>query len=102
MRTTLVDAAEKYDEKRKVGELAWSPQFRELESLHVISERVGERIALSMFVSGLCEQVDTGKLAVEDAVAACRMLDEGGCSPYRVAKKSRVPAFEGYPRAVTR
>jgi hypothetical protein len=102
VRDDLVDAASAYDEKRKVGELTWTPQFREIESLHVMSGRVGERIALSMFVSGLCEQVDTGKLAVEDAAAACRMLDEAGCRRFRVATKSRIPAFEGYPRAVTR
>jgi AAA domain (dynein-related subfamily) len=97
----LVGAAAKYDEQRKNGELAWSPQFREVESLHVMCERVGQRTAVAMFVSSLCEQVETGQLQHEDAVSACRMLDEGGFAVCRLAARSKVPSFEGYPRAVT-
>jgi hypothetical protein len=106
---TLVDAAEKYDSKRKSGELAWTPQFREIESLHVMSDRVGERVALSMFISGLHEQLETGKLLAADAAAACRMLDEGGFQRFKVSAGKRkagasnaIPNLEGYPRAVTR
>ncbi len=97
----LVQAARKYDQQRKNGELSWSPQFREVESLHVMSERVGQRTAVAMFISSLCEQADTGQIQPEDAVAACRMLDEGGFRACRVAKGSPIPAFEGYPKAVT-
>jgi hypothetical protein len=102
VKDQLVDAAQRYDDKRKAGELAWCPQFREIESLHVMCERVGERTALSMFISSICEQVTTGQIQAEDAVAACRVLDEGGFRAYRVAEDSSVPSFEGYPRAVTR
>jgi hypothetical protein len=97
----LVAAAKKYDQQRKNGALAWSPQFREVESLHVMCERVGMRTAVAMFVSSLCEQAETGQIQLEDATAACRMLDDGGFRACRVAKGSPVPAFEGYPRAVT-
>jgi hypothetical protein len=98
----LVRAAEVYDQKRKVGEYGWTPQFREIESLHVMSERVGLRVALSMFISSVCEQLETGKLALEDAVGACRLLDEAGYGRYRVGERSELAAFQGYPRAVTR
>jgi hypothetical protein len=102
-RPALVDAAEKYDEKRKSGELAWTPQFREIESLEWMCERVGERAALSMFVSGLAEQVETGKLPIEEATAACHMLDEvTDFRRYRVSTDSPVANFANYPRAVTR
>lgn len=97
----LVAAAKKYDQQRKNGDLAWSPQFREVESLHVMCDRVGQRTAAAMFVSSLCEQVETGQIQHEDAAAACRMLDDGGFRACRVADGSPAPAFEGYPRAVT-
>ena len=72
-------------------------------------DRVGERVALSMFISGLHEQLETGKLLAADAAAACRMLDEGGFQRFKVSAGKRkagasnaIPNLEGYPRAVTR
>jgi MoxR-like ATPase len=95
-----VKAAAKYDKQRIAGDVAWSPQFREVESLHVLSNRVGLATAVGMFVTSLCEQVQKGELQREDATLACRMLDEAGFRHFKVAKKSPIPAFEGYPRAV--
>ena len=53
------------DRQRIAGEdgLAWTPQFRDIESLWRMIERVGERAALAFFASNLHEQVQAGKLA---------------------------------------
>lgn len=97
----LVTAAEKYDRQRKNGELEWSPQFREIESLHVMCQRVGERAAVAMFISGLYEQVVRGDIRREDGCAACRLLDDGGFAACKIAESAGLPSFEGFPRAVT-
>lgn len=100
----LVSAAEGYDNKRQNGDdgLSWTPQFRELESLQLMFDRVGERIALALFISGIHEQVGAGKILAADAAAACRMLDEAGYAKYKVRSSRGIPNLEGYPRAVTR
>ena len=68
------------DRQRIAGEdgLTWTPQFRDIESLWRMSERVGERAALAFFASNLHEQVQAGKLQDAEAAAACRMLDQAG------------------------
>jgi hypothetical protein len=100
----LVNAARTLDTRRLNGDdgLVWTPQFREIEALHAMMTRVGERTALALFVSNLAERVGSGDVQAAEAEAACRMLDEAGYAPYKVSARSQVPALGGYPRAVTR
>ena len=79
----------------------WTPQFRDIESLWRMSERVGERAALAFFASNLHEQVSAGKIQDAEAAAACRMLDQAGYGRLRVSATSGLPNLHGYPRAVT-
>ena len=55
--------AMRLDRQRTRGEdgLCWTPQFRDIESLWRMSERVGERAALAFFASNLHEQVQAGR-----------------------------------------
>jgi hypothetical protein len=91
------------DRQRIAGEdgLTWTPQFRDIESLWRMSERVGERAALAFFASNLHEQVQAGKLQDAEAAAACRMLDQAGYNRYRVRPSGGLANLHGYPRAVT-
>ena len=59
----LVAEAMRLDRQRIAGEdgLAWTPQFRDIESLWRMSERVGDRAALAFFASNLHEQVHGGE-----------------------------------------
>ena len=59
----LVAEAMRLDRQRIAGEdgLCWTPQFRDIESLWRMSERVGERAALAFFASNLHEQVRPGR-----------------------------------------
>jgi hypothetical protein len=54
----LVAAAARLDQLRLAGEdgLVWTPQFRELETLDCLSERVGGGMAISLFASDLDER----------------------------------------------
>jgi MoxR-like ATPase len=100
----LVHAAARLDARRVDGDdgLAWTPQFREIESIAHMSDRVGERLALGFFVSDLHERVAAGRIHDAEAAAACRMLDEAGYGHLKVAgAASRIPNLHGYPRAVT-
>ena len=99
----LVTAAAELDAKRIAGDdgLAWTPQFREIEALHEMMGRVGERAAIALFVSNLAERVGGGSIQEAEAAAACRMLDEGGYGRFKVAASGRCPNLHGYPRAVT-
>jgi MoxR-like ATPase len=99
----LVREAAALDRQRIAGEdgLQWTPQFRDVESLWRMSERVGERAALAFFASNLHEQVQAGKLQDAEAAAACRMLDQAGYGRYRVRPSGGLPNLHGYPRAVT-
>jgi MoxR-like ATPase len=101
--SALVREAAALDRQRIAGEdgLVWTPQFRDVESLWRMSERVGERAALAFFASNLHEQVQAGKLQDAEAAAACRMLDQAGYGRYRVRPSSRMANLHGYPRAVT-
>ncbi|MHB1568213.1 MAG: AAA family ATPase [Solirubrobacteraceae bacterium] len=100
---SLVTEAMRLDRQRIAGEdgLGWAPQFRDIESLWRMSERVGERAALAFFASNLHEQVTAGKVQEAEAAAACRMLDQAGYGRYRVGATSGLPNLHGYPRAVT-
>ena len=88
------------DRQRIAGEdgLTWTPQFRDIESLWRMIERVGERAALAFFASNLHEQVQAGKIQDAEAAAACRMLDQAGYgAPQGVghqpaAEPARLPA----------
>jgi len=100
----LVAAAARLDQLRLAGEdsLSWCPQFRELESLHHLTERVGERMAISLFASDLHERTLGGRIQEAEAAAACRMLDEAGYGRLKVGASSRIPNLHGYARAVAR
>ena len=99
----LVGEAAALDRQRIAGEdgLTWTPQFRDIEALARMIDRVGERAALALFVSNLLEQVQAGKLQDAEAAAACRMLDQAGYAHLKVSASGRVPSLHGYPRAVT-
>jgi AAA domain (dynein-related subfamily) len=100
---SLVAEAMRLDRQRIAGEdgLCWTPQFRDIESLWRMTERVGERAALAFFASNLHEQAQAGKIQDAEAAAACRMLDQAGYGRLRVSASSGLPNLHGYPRAVT-
>ncbi len=99
----LVEAARNCDQLRTDPNsgIGWTPQFRDLESLWQMIDRVGERAAIAFFASNLFEQVQAGKLQDAEAAAACRMLDEAGYGHCKVGATSRIANLNGYPRAVT-
>jgi hypothetical protein len=79
----------------------WTPQFRDIQALTRMIDRVGERAALAFFISNLVEQVQAGKVQDAEAAAVCRMLDQAGYAHLKVSATRRVPNLYGYPRAVT-
>ena len=99
----LVTEAMALDRQRTAGEdgLTWTPQFRDIEALTRMINRVGERAALALFISNLSEQVQAGKVQDAEAAAACRMLDQAGYAHLKVSATRRLPSLHGYPRAVT-
>jgi len=99
----LVSEAMALDRQRIAGEdgLMWTPQFRDVEALARMIDRVGERAALALFVSNLTEQVQAGKVQDAEAAAVCRMLDQAGYAHLKVSATRRLPSLHGYPRAVT-
>lgn len=99
----LVAAAADLDAKRVAGDdgLVWTPQFREIEALADMMRRVGERAAIGLFASNLCERTHAGSIQEAEAAAACRMLDEAGYGRLKVSASGRHPNLHGYPRAVT-
>ena len=99
----LVREAMRLDRQRTAGEdgLTWTPQFRDIEALWRMIERVGERPALAFFASNLHEQVQAGKVQDAEAAAACRMLDQAGYAHLKVPATGGRPNLHGYPRAVT-
>jgi hypothetical protein len=99
----LVAEAAVLDRQRIAGDdgLVWTPQFRDLEALWRMTERVGERAALAFFMSNLLEQVHAGKVQDAEAAAACRMLDQAGYAHLKVSATGATPNLHGYPRAVT-
>ena len=99
----LVGEAQALDRRRISGAdgLVWTPQFRDIEALWRMAERVGERAALAFFVSNLAEQTQSGRIQQAEAAAACRMLDQAGYAHLKVCAASRIPSLHGYPRAVT-
>ena len=100
----LVAAAGRLDQLRMAGEdgLVWTPQFRDIESLHEMMLRVGERLAIAFFCSNLHEQQAAGTIQAAETAAACRMLDEAGYGHLRVGPSSKLANLHGYPRAVAR
>jgi hypothetical protein len=99
----LVAEAMSLDRQRVTGEdgLVWTPQFRDIEALWRMIDRVGERAALAFFASNLFEQVQAGKVADAEAAAACRMLDQAGYARLKTSATGGRPSLHGYPRAVT-
>jgi hypothetical protein len=101
----LVAAAMELDAKRVTGDnetgLVWTPQFRDIEALWHMIDRVGERPAISLYVSGLHEQLNSGRIQDAEAEAVSRMLDSAGYGKYRVLASSKTPNLCGFPRAVT-
>lgn len=99
----LVKAAKWLDGRRLAGDdgLVWTPQFRDVEALWDMIERVGERAGLALFMSNLHEQVETGAIQPAEAGSVCRMLDLAGFGRLRVAETGKFANLNGYPRAVT-
>jgi MoxR-like ATPase len=99
----LVREAMALDRERIAGEdgLTWTPQFRDIEALARMIDRVGERAALALFISNLVEQAQAGKIQDAEAAGACRMLDQAGYAHLKVSATRRLPSLHGYPRAVT-
>ncbi len=99
----LVAEAMALDRQRIAGEdgLTWTPQFRDIEALARMIDRVGERAALALFVSNLVEQLQAGKVQEAEAAAVCRMLDQAGYAHLKVSATRRLPNLHGYPRAVS-
>jgi len=99
----LVGEALRLDRQRIAGEdgLTWTPQFRDIEALWRMMQRIGERPALAFFASNLHEQVQAGKLRDAEAAAACRLLDQAGYAHLKISAASGRPSLHGYPRAVT-
>src|SRR3954454_16344703 len=119
----LVGAAAALDVKRFYPDagLVWTPQFRDIEALGHMVELVGERAAVSLFISKLLEQIEAGTVhsAEGDAgarnrheqivagtaqaaggAAVARMLDEPGLARLKVSAGGRIPNLHGYPREV--
>jgi hypothetical protein len=98
----LVKAAMALDAKRFDPEtgLVWTPQFRDIEALCHMIELVGERAAVSLFISNLHEQIEAGKVQAAEGAAVARMLDEAGLGRLKVG--GAIPNLHSYPRAVTR
>jgi hypothetical protein len=99
----LVAAARDLDRRRLCGEegLVWTPQYREIESLWQMMERVGERHAISLFITSLRERMEVGRISEAELTAACRMLDLGGFDHCQVTASSGIPRVQSYPRAIT-
>jgi hypothetical protein len=99
----LVKAAMALDAKRFDPDagLVWTPQFRDIEALAHMIDLVGERAAVSLFISNLHEQIEAGKVQLAEGAAVARMLDEAGYARLKVSAASRIPSLHGYPRAVT-
>jgi pyridoxine 5'-phosphate synthase PdxJ len=91
------------DRQRLASEdgLTWTPQFRDIEALGRMIDRVGERVALALFISNLSEQLQAAKVQDAEAAAVCRMLDQAGYARLKVSSTRRLPNLHGYPRAVT-
>jgi hypothetical protein len=100
----LVRAARDLDQQRLSGEggFTWTPQFRDIEDLWTMSEKIGERAATGLLMSNLHEQVETGRIQPAEAAAVGRMLDEAGYGHLRIAATSGTANLDGWPRAVTR
>jgi hypothetical protein len=100
----LVKAAMALDAKRFDPDagLVWTPQFRDIEALCHMIELVGERAAVSLFISNLHEQIEAGKVQPAEGAAVARMLDEAGLGHLKVSAGGPIPNLHGYPRAVTR
>jgi hypothetical protein len=98
----LVAAARDLDARRLRGDdnLDWTPQFAEIESLWGMMERVGERHAISLFLTGVHERHQGGNVSEEELNAVCRMLDLAGFEHCHVLESSGIPRVGSYPRAV--
>jgi hypothetical protein len=97
----LVKAAKALDAKRFDADagLVWTPQFRDIESLwRMMVDVEEERLGIALWISGVVEQVTTGKLTDAEASMATRMLDEAGYGELKVATGQ--PNLNGYPRAI--
>lgn len=101
----LVAAARDLDLRRTSADnekgLVWTPQFRDIEALWQMSDRVGRRAAVALFISNVYEQLQAGKVQAAEAEAVCRMLDTAGFGDVKISQTSGIAHLHGYPRAVT-
>jgi hypothetical protein len=100
--TMLVRAAAKADQDRikENSGLGWSPQYREIEALHTMMVRCGERTGIALFASSLAEMEQTSQITTAELEAAMGILDYGGYEKYKASASTRAHAA-GYLRAVT-
>jgi hypothetical protein len=98
----LVRAAMKADQDRQKENsgMLWSPQYREVESLHKMMERCTERLGIALFASSLAEMEQTGQISTGELEAAMKILDDGGYERYKSSAATRTNTA-GYLRAVT-
>ena len=65
-------------------------------------ELIGERAAVSLFISNVHGQIEAGKVQAAEGAAVARMLDEAGLGRLKVSAAGPIPNLHGYPRAVAR
>lgn len=104
----LIKAAKKLDDRRVSGDLsgnqlAWTPQYREIDALADMTDRVGEQIAVALFISDLLERSTTGQeIGPAEVDAVIGLLDDAGLSHLKVdpAQFGAVKTVSGYPAAL--
>jgi len=101
----LVNAAAKLDMERRTDGLSWSPQFREIESLHRMLQNpnLTTRLAIGLFMSNVDEQLASGIIGVPEAEAVVRMFDSAGFDEFKIpsGSRERVPTVGGYMKAAS-
>lgn len=102
----LVTAAARLDQQRRFGDagLAWSPQWREVQSLARMTERVGPDTAVRLFVADVVSRSQVAQTVGEAELdAVCGMLADGGYGDCRVDPQviATVRHHDGFPIAAT-
>jgi hypothetical protein len=104
----LVKAAKKLDDKRVGGSitgnsLTWTPQFREIDALADMIDRVGELLAVALFVGDMDERSRTGQeVGPSELKAVIDLLDDAGLGHLHLDPKDigSTRNHGGYPVAI--
>lgn len=104
----LVRAAKKLDDRRVNGaltgnSLTWTPQFREIDALADMIDRVGEQIAVALFIGDLDERSRNGqKVGDPELDAAVGLLEDAGFGHLKVDPKliGATRTHGGFPLAI--